>query len=60
MRGYENENETYVGMDGRRTSMRTNGTTSYLMRREEVPLSMGGDQSRKTSVKRTISDRKSE
>ena len=43
-----------------RTSMRTDGTTIELVGNKEVPLSMVGDKSSKSSLKRTRAERKSE
>ena len=56
----ELENENHANMDGMRTSMRTDGTTIDLVRNKEVPLSMGGDKSSKSSLKRTRAEKKSE
>ena len=57
---FELENENHANMDGLKTSRRTDGTTIDLVRNKEVPLSMGGDKSSKSSLKRTRADRRSE
>ena len=56
----ELENENHANMDGMRTSMRTDGTTIDLVRNKEMTLSMGGDKSSKSSLKRTRAEKKSE
>ena len=56
----ELENENHANMDGMRTSMRTDGTTIDLEGNKEVPLSMVGDKSSKSSLKRTRAEKKSE